>query len=51
MKKIVERINELKNIFTEQSDDSKDILLITAYQKLLKERQAIAEELKMIVIN
>jgi len=51
MKKIIERINELKNLFAQQSDDSKDILLMTAYQKLLKERQAIAAEQNMIVIN
>ena len=50
MKKIVERISELKKLFSSESDEKKDILLITAYQKLLKERQAIAEELNMTVI-
>ncbi len=50
LKKIVERIEELKRIFSDNTDESKDVILITAYQKLLKERQQLAEELKVTVM-
>jgi len=49
LKKIVERINQIKALFDKQEDDSKDIILITAYQRLLKERQELAENLGVII--
>ena len=50
LKKINERILEVKSLLNRNEDRSKDVLLITAYQNLLTERQEIAEDLNLTVI-
>ncbi|MEL6390048.1 MAG: DNA primase [Bacteroidota bacterium] len=49
LKKINERIQEIKALFDKQEDESRDILLITAYQRLLQDRQQLAGELGVTV--
>jgi len=50
LKKIKERVKQLQDMFTQQEDSQKDIVLLTAYQTLIKERQSLANELNMIVM-
>ena len=47
--KIKDRIAQLQKVFTD-SNENKDIVLITAYQKLIEERQNLAEKLNTVII-
>ncbi len=50
LKKIKDKINELNKLIENEDDDSRDLIFITAYQKLLQERKAITDELKTTVL-
>jgi DNA primase len=50
LKKIKERVKQLQEMFAQQTDSQKDIVLLTAYQTLINERQSIANELNTIVM-
>ena len=51
LKKISERITELKSLMAGNEDRDKDILLMTAFQNLLNERKEIANDLNLTVIS
>lgn len=50
LKRIKERIQELQNLFDSEGDNQKDLVLLTAYQSMIKERQALANELNTIIL-
>jgi len=50
LRKIMDKINELNKLIEKEDDDSRDIVFITAYQKLLQERKTITDELKTTVL-
>ena len=50
LRKIKERVKQLQEMFANQEDSQKDIVLLTAYQTLIKERQSLANELNTIVM-
>ena len=50
LKKVMEKISELNKMIEGQTDNSKDIIFITAYQKLLAERKMITDELNTTVL-
>ncbi len=50
LKKVKERVQELQRLFDQQEDDKRDIVLLTAFQALIQERQTLANKLKMTVM-
>lgn len=50
LKKIMDKIKELNLMIEKEDDDTKDIIFITAYQRLLEERKIITDELNTTVL-
>ena len=50
LKKIMDKIKELNMMIEKEDDDTKDIIFITAYQRLLEERKIITDELNTTVL-